>query len=299
MGQLEDTFGEEFANHVQQRTQERRAERERLSDETKRKIAHLVINEGKFGEGDPMFSYTSEEGVQHDVLLMELADPASGSVWSQVNELESGAISLPLEYLGQWVWSIFNDPSMAKQMEEDEYYVVAGRLDEWERDDGTTQDQFSPVRGVIGLEEAKKLAAEALEEEGFTSPEVDTPPEPPSEPEEEPEEEEEDTGGLFGGSPSAAEEEEEDEDEAETVPATYSDVANVVEELGEEEPEVWDVTAEHSELDTLLLVVCDRLDGVDYENEAHLEKVKEIVLDRVGEGPPSEEEETETDRLFG
>lgn len=294
MGQLEDTFGEEFADHVQQRTQERRAERERLSEDTKRRIAHLVINEGKFGEGDPMFSYTSEEGVQHDVLLMELADPASGSVWSQVNELESGAVSVPLEYLGQWIWSIFNDPSMAKQMEEDEYYIVAGRLSEWERDDGTTQDQFSPVRGIIGLEEAKELAAEALEEEGFTHPEVDD----ISEPEEEQEPEEEETGGLFGGrEPSDEEEEEEDEDE--TIPATYSEVANVVEELGEEEPEVWEVTAEHSELDTLLLVVCDRLDGVDYENGSHLEQVKEIVLERVGEGPPSEEEETETDRLFG
>lgn len=287
MGELEDTFGAEFAEKVQQRTQERRAEREKISEETARTISHLVINEEQFGEGDPMFTYSTDEGVQHDVLLMQLGDPASGSIWSQVRELESGAVSVPLDYLGQWVWSIFNDPSMARQMEEDQYYIVVGRLDEWEREDGTTQDQMAPVRGVIGLEQAKELASEALEAQGFAGETEEVEPEP----------EEEEVGGILASGSDS----EEEEPEEPSLPVTYSDVANVVEHLGEEEEEVWEVTEDHEELDTLLTVVCGRLDGVDYEDEDHRREIKEMSLDRISEGPPEEEttEETEEDRLFG
>lgn len=303
MTDLEDTFGPEFADHVEQRTQERRQEREKLTDETKAAIANKAINEGAFHEGDPMFEYTSENGITHNVLLMQLAEPREGSVWNMARELGSGAISVPLEYLGQWIWSIFNDVEEAKKLEHDKWYIVAGNLDTWEPDDGDPQDQLSPVRGIMSLEEAKELADAAMDEDGFGEPEEEAEEEASSpfgasdEEEEDEDEEEEDTGssGIFGSSDDEEEEDEEDEEVA--IDATASEVYNVVEELASEEPEVWDVTPDHDDWDTFMLVVCDKL-GLDPEDPTVQAQVGEMTMDRVDEGPKEEETNEAEDALF-
>lgn len=310
MADLEDTFGQEFARHVEQKTQERRQEREKIGDESRRAIADLAINQGGFHEGEPTFEYTSENGITHNVLLMKLAEPREGSVWQMARKLESGAVSVPLEYLGEWVWSIFNDPEEAKKMEEGEWYIVVGNLGQYEPEDGgPPRDQLTPVRGVISLEEAKSMADSSMEDEGFDESAAEEPegtPEPEPEPEDTPtpsfggdaeDEEEEDEGakgGLFGSSPSKEEEEPEEEPAIDT---TYSEVANVVEDLADEEPEVWEVTTDHPDFDTFLTVVLDKL-GLDPEDETNRKQVTEMALDRVNEGPKEQEQEEETDALF-
>lgn len=293
---LEDAFGSDFADHVSQRVQERRAEREKISDETAMAIADLAINQGAFEGGDPMFEYTTDEGITHNVLLMQLAEPREGSVWQQANQLDSGAVSIPLDYLGQWIWSIFNDKSMAKKMEPGEWYIVVGNLTQWERDDGSSQDQFSPVRGVLSLEEAKSLANEAMEGESSASTEDVIPTD------DEPEEDEEDDSvkeSIFGG-----EEEEEDPEEEEPeqedfsdVDVTYEEVANTVEDLADQEPEVWEVTPEHSEFDTFMQVLCEKL-GLDYSEERVRKAVANMALDRINEGQKDDDEDDEESKLF-
>ena len=300
MADLEDTFGKDFADSIENKIQERRSEMEKVSDETKKAIANMALNEGKMHNGDPMFEYTTDEGVTHNVLLMKLAEPREGTVWNQVNHFDNGGFSIPLDYLGEWVYSIFNDESMAKKMNEGEWYLVIGNLDTWEPDDGEPQDQLSPVRGVMSMEEVQQLADDSMDDEGFGEEE-----EPDEEPEEEPEEEDttDDTedkpssGSVFGG----GEEDEDDEEEEEDEPAldiSVEDVNAVVEDLAEEEEEVWEVSEGHDELDTFVMVICDRL-GLSYEDDEVANEVASIALDRVEEGPVEEEEDDdEEDSLF-
>lgn len=309
MSDLENTFGEDFAEQVNQRVQEKRAEREKISDETKLAIADKAINEESFkGDGsDPMFEYTSEQGVTHDILLMQLADPRDGSVWGQVNELDSGAVSVPLDFVGEWIWSIFNDRDMAKKMDEGEWYIVVGNLTQWEPEDGPPQDQLSPVRGVMGLEEAKELASGSLEDQGFDESATDVEAET-SDPsimgesdtseEEDESDDDSDVGGIFG---KGEEEEPEDDDEEEIAPeidATYSDVASVVETIAEEEPEVWEVTRDHDHFETFISAVMDNL-GLESSDEDSFSEVADLAMDRVEEGPRKEDQEDEDeDNLF-
>lgn len=310
MSDLENTFGAEFATKVQEITQEKRAEREKISDETRQAIANLAINEDAFkGSGEPMFEYTSENGITHNVLLMQLAEPREGNVWGQVNELSSGAISIPLDYLGQWVWSIFNDRDMARQMEEGEWYIVVGNLTTWEPEGREPQDQLSPVRGVISLEEAKALADQGMTDKGFgveedqTSESEEPDPEPEPEPEQAPasfgsssdsgSEEETSSGGMFGG----GSQEEESEPEPEPIATTQSEVNNVVETLADQEEEVWDVTEDHSEYDVFISVVMDHL-GLDSDDQMARDQVADMAMDRVYEGPKTEDSSSEGDALF-
>lgn len=306
MADLEDTFGEDFAEGIEQTIQERRQERQQVSEETKREIANLAINEGKMHHGDPMFEYSTEEGITHDVLLMQLADPREGTVWNQVNQFENGGFSIPLDYLGEWIYSIFNDESMAKKMEEGEWYVVIGNLDTWEPDEGDPQDQLSPVRGVMSLEETKKFASEYMDDEGFGSEEESTETETEDTTDEDTSSSDDAKGSVFGGGEedsSDEDEEKEAQSESDNTPAidaSVNEVHNIVEDLAEEEEEVWDVTAGHDELDTFVMVICDRLD-LDYDNDEVKKEVAEIALDRVDEGPAEEEEEEddEEEALFG
>jgi len=292
---LKDTFGEDFAEQVEQKIQKRREQRERIDEESKKKIADMAVNQGYFHDGDPTFDYTDDEGITHDVMLMQLAEPREGSVWNQVRRMDSGGISVPLDYLGEWVWSIFNDESMAKKMDEGEWYIVAGNLTTWEPDDGEPQDQFSPVRGVISMEEAKELASDSMEEEGFGSASSEDTSEDTTEDEPGTEDDGSSEGSLFSDDGDSEEEEEKD---APYIEANAEDVYNIVESLAEEEGEVWDVHEDHDEFPTLLMVVCDKL-GVDYEEEQARDEVAELVLERVEmENEEDDEEEEEEDSLF-
>jgi len=304
MTDLADAFGEEFAESVEEEVKKRRTERNKLTDESRRMISHLAINEGRMEGGDPRFTYKTEEGITHTVMLMQLPNPREGSAWNYVNELDSGAISMPLEYLGEWISCLFNDKDEARKLEEDEYYLVAGQADTWTNDQGEENEQLSPVRGVISLDEAKKLADKQMEQEGFGSASdeeeddeeelVDTSDEE-EEVEQEPEDDEDDddSGGLFSSGGGDDDEEEEDEEEDEpALDATRGEVEAVVEDLAEQEPEVWDVHEDHPELETLMKVVFDRL-GLDPSDEDVVEEATDIVLSRVEEEREDDEDDEE------
>lgn len=171
MSDLEDAFGSDFVQRFKQERQKRRAERQRIEDDEMKKIAALAVNGGKMDAKNPMFTYTSDTGVTHDVMLVTVPDPDNRSYWSLKTDGNEGSVSLPLDYLGEWIWSWFNDRDLAKKLEPGEDFLVAGRLDDFERDDGTVQDTLSPVRGLAPIAQVKQWADRALEEDGFDVPE--------------------------------------------------------------------------------------------------------------------------------
>lgn len=298
---LEDTFGADFADRIEQKIQKRREEREEVSEETKAAISHQIMNEGKFEDGDPMFQYATEEGITHDVLLMKLAEPNEGTVWNQVNQFDNGGFSLPLDYLGEWYWSIFNDESMAKKMDEGVYYIVIGNIDTWEPDEGDPQEQLSPVRGVIDLDEAKEYADKWLDEEGFGGEEGDDLSEFGDDEEEEEEEEDESDAPTTSELFSEDGEEEEEEDGEPELDLSKGDVENVVEDLADQEPEVWEATPDDDAWDDAFRpAVADRL-GLDPSGKA-ADEAMDIAWERIQHEQDSNEEggeDSQEESLFG
>lgn len=313
---LEETFGEDFVQDYKQTVAEKRQERNKLQDEAALHIADKAVNQNEFHGGEPHFQYTTESGVTHDVLLMQLPDPDSKAIWSYVNELDSGAITLPLDYLGEWMSCLFNEPDDAKKMEPGEYAIIVGELDTWENDKGEVNEQVSPVRGVLTMKEANELADKALDDSGINEESSDEDESSDTEEEDDSEDgedvpsfatgeeddgddededdddDDEDDGGSFLGDD---DEEEEEDDEP---PVNDSEVRTHVESLAENEEEVWELEAGDKRLKKLVKVICKRCELED-PSEEDAEYVAEVALDRIEEGPEEEEEEDdEEDALF-
>jgi len=70
--ELSEVFGEDLASNVESKIAERREERNSVTDEQLRDICDLAVNEGKFEDGEPMFTFTTENNVTHNVLLMQV-----------------------------------------------------------------------------------------------------------------------------------------------------------------------------------------------------------------------------------
>ena len=338
MSDLEDVFGEDFADHVKQRTAERRQERNRITKEQLKDICSRAINEGEFSadKGDPRFTYTTENGITHEVLLMQVPDPEGREIWQHLSEPWDGAARLPLDYLGQWYWSVFPEKKDVSKVSQGDHVIVAGDVSEDEGDNGEVYYNVYPVRGIATLDKAKEYADEVIEEGGFSddnepevedvtsesSSEPDTTPEtePPEQEQQEQEEVEESdssddndelsfdsssssssssTGGLKG----MLEEENggDVDDGIENVP--YEDVAHVVERLAEkqdedEEPHVYEIEEGSMHHQRLTQVVINQIDELDNDME---DDVKEVVIDVIKghrDVEDEEEEEDETGQLF-
>lgn len=305
MTELEDVFGEDFASHVQERTAERRQERNRVTDEQKAEIAHLCVNEGKFEEGDPQFNYTTDNGITHTVMLAQVPDPENSEVWEHLSEPWEGAAKLPLEYLGQWYWSVFPDKQDVADLEQGEDLVVVGSIEESEGDNGEVYYNIYPVRGVLQLDDLQQLADAYTGDNDFeqTEEETDTTEDDASEDSSsdglafDSDSSSSDSTGLDGLMEDGDEETEEDEEEEEVVP--YEDIAHTVEELSDdqdedEEPQVFEIERDTPELERVTEVVCTKL-GIE-NNEA----AEEIVIDVIEEHREDEDddEDEETTQLF-
>lgn len=321
MSELEDVFGEEFAQHVQEKTAERRQERNRLTDEQMAEVAHLSISEGKFEEGDPQFTYTTDNGITHNILLMQVPDPDGGEVWEHLSEPWDGAARLPLEYLGQWYWSTFPEKKDVAELEQGQHVIVAGSIEEDEGDNGEMYYSIYPVRGVLSLNDAQELASKYEGDADFE--EEEDPDEDftdDSEQEETTSEEEETdssdgggldfdsdgdgdsgSGGLDGlmGDDDDDEPEEEEVDDEDEQPVPYEDIAAKVEELEEsqdpdEEPQVLEIEEGSEHLSRLASVVAGQLELDDED------AVAGVVIDviQAHRDDEEEEEEDETNKLF-
>lgn len=313
MTNLEDVFGQEFAQKYEQTIQQRREQREHVDDQTKLRIVNEAVNGGALVNGEePHFKFTTDEGVTHDVLLMKLPNPEQKPIHSYLRELDSGAVTMPMSYLGEWMSCLFNDPKDAQKLNPGEEYIVIGRITQWTPDDGEPRDQVSPVRGVITLPEAQELAKKALEAAGISRPSSDDSEEAMDEAmdemgpnfsssegeQEEPEQQEgtqedqepeqEDSGeSIFS-------EEEEEESVDDTPDVSYEDVKQSVHALAEDHPEVWEVQEPGQRLAKLTNVIMNQM-GLDADDNDLAQEVGQHVLDTVGEYHSDDEEEEDDD----
>lgn len=318
--ELADTFGEEFVQEFQQERRKRMAERQKVSEETRLEIADRAVNQGEMQGGNPRFSHTTDSGVTHDVLLVTVPDPPGRTYWSYKTEGDEGSISLPLDYMGEWIWSWFNDAEMAERLVPGENFIVIGNMSVWERDDGTENDQFSPVRGILSIEQVNDLADKALESEGIESDDMESPMVSDSGGEAEAETSTSSSGG--GGVSALMEEDEEEEDDSssflgsdegedeEEVEVDYADVEQEVETLAEKDERVWELTEDdEARLAKMVNVVAGRLgyettaegevvnDDVEAQIRSHI--ITRIVREReMAEEEDEEDEEEEEESLF-
>lgn len=262
--ELEEVFGEDFAQGMKERVAERREERNRVTEEQMREICSLAINDGKFdpNEGDPTFSYTTDNGITHQVLLMQVPDPENSEVWEHLSEPWDGAARLPLDYLGEWYWSTFPDKKDVADLSQGDWVVVVGAIDKNEGDDGQVYKSIYPVRGIVHLSEAKNYAQEALEQEGFTS-----------------DEEEEETEDEFAFDDS---DDEEEESEAE---ASAEEAEEVVEESQELVGETEEAAEEATEEETG--------GGLDFSGGGSSDETSSGLGSMLGEEEEEEDEEDE------
>lgn len=324
MTDLEETFGEDFAQHVQKKTAERREERNRVTEEQLAEICSLAINEQKFDDGDPMFQYTTENGITHDAILMQVPDPDNSEVWDYMEEPWEGAVSLPLEYLGEWYSStFFNKEDLKKINEQDgasqgSWLIAVGSMEDREADDGKTYTNVD-VRGVATLNEAQKYASADLADEFGTD---------ESEPEEsdddsaadpgdfatdddseggdeaesdsedvddsDEEEDNSDSSSSGGLNDLLDDDDDEEEDDEEEKTVDYDEVAHTVEELAEkqdddEEPQIMNLTPEDDKFGRLSEIVAKQCDYDD------VDAVAEVVGDVIVGQPEDDEEEEEDD----
>lgn len=308
MPDLEDTFGKEFANQYENERKRRMQERQKIDDETAHAIAAKAIEELRNNPTEPHFQYQSETGITHDVLLMTLPDLDEGTVFSRfMNQLDSGAVTCPLDYMGEWMSCLFNDEEDLTKMEPGNEYLVVGELDQWENDKGEMNDQVSPVRGVISLTEVKKWSGDDIQEEVNETPDMDginepAPDEPEPEPEpeeeeseEEAEEEEEKKPSISFGSGGG--DEEEDEEEEELVPE--GDLEDEMDLLVEHKEEVLEIGEGDDRLEDVVYYIQDELDLED--DEEILIEIRDLVLEyleNTGEEEEEEEEEDNSESIF-
>lgn len=302
MPDLEDTFGSEFAEQYEQERKRRMQERQKIDDETAHAIAAKAVEEFRDNPSEPHFQYQSETGITHDVLLMTLPDLEEGTVFSRfMNQLDSGAVTCPLDYMGEWMSCLFNDEEDLTKMEPGNEYLVVGELDQWENDKGEMNDQVSPVRGVISLTEVKKWSGDDIDEDinetpdmdGINEPapeEVEEEPEPEEEAEEEEDEEEEEKKPSISFD-TGDDEDEEEEEEDEMVPE--DDVEDEMDLLVEHKEEVLEIEEGDDRLEDVVYYVQDELDLPD-EEEVLIE-IRDLVLEYLEETRGEEEEEEEED----
>ena len=319
MTDLADAFGEDFAEQYQKKKQKRLQERNSVSEEELRNIAEKAAS-GAMGGDEPMFQYQTENGITHDVLLMEVPELNEGTVFSTyMNELESGAVSFPMDYLGEWVSCLFNNPDDVTGMKPGHQYLIVGNLDQYEYK-GEMRDQVSPVRGVISLPEVKEWTVEKIDDAvNDPEPELEAPDDDFNEtddPEDsdipEPEEEESEPSGSMFDVPSVSDDEDDDEPEEENEP--------------EEEPlidedrfrEEFDLIYEHKEdtissiepgdeaLEHLINYLAHEdqlnLEGTIEEGEALEELIFKTIEEKQNEGEDEEEDnpfDSVEDNMFG
>lgn len=310
---LSETFGDQFAEQYENEKRQRMQEREKLGEETLRDIAAKSVESDEFSGSEPHFQYKSETGITHDVLLMTLPEVNEGTVFSRfMNQLDSGAVTCPMDYMGDWMSCLFNNEEDLTGMEPSESYLVIGNLDQWENDKGEMNDQVSPVRGVISMNQVKAWASESVNEtvnddepdmSGINEPEPDEEEPEEEEAEEESEEdsedEEDDSPDLsFGSSGDGDEEEEEDDDAPLLSEKNVSTIQSELDTLTDHKEEILEFDEDDDRWADVTQYVMQQM-GMEEEEEV-FEAVKSESIDHIIEEEEEDEEEDEVEgNLFG
>lgn len=320
MTDLAETFGDEFAEQYEKERKNRMQEREQVDEKTLREIAKKARSSDGFSPEEPHFQYKSDTGITHDALLMTLPDLDDGTVFSRfMNQLDSGAVTCPLDYMGEWMSCLFNNEEDLTGMEPGKKYVIVGELDQWENDAGEMNDQVSPVRGVISLDQVKRWSDDAVEEE-VNEPEPDmgeiNEPDSSEDDDDSGSEETFDPDGSSGDDSSEEEEEEEDEspsidlgsaveddeedDEEDETELPEDDFAEELDLLVKHKQEIEDFDEDDQRWNDVAEYVAEEAEFELTEDNA--QEVRDFCIDHVlGEEEEEDEEEEDDveDSLFG
>jgi hypothetical protein len=314
MSDLQDAFGEEFAQRYRAEKQKRQERRNSVDEETVGAICARAINENEFDEGNPRFEFTDDEGITHTVMLMQFPDMENDTVYTYARELSTGAVSIPFDYMGEWVSCLFNEgKEKVADFVEGRHYILVGQHGTYETNNGEEREQLQPVRGIVDLDEAKELANRYMSDEGFGGEDEEDnddpfsdagdsgsedstsetePPEPDSEPadddpfgaSEDDEDDESDAEDIFGGG--------EEEEEEDTYPV--DEIQDTIDKLAQKDDRVWEVEDGDSRHQKLTKVVQKRVDDADDMKRTADEVISYIESQRGDD----EEEEDEEDALF-
>lgn len=319
---LEDVFGESFAEQFEKEREKRINARNQVDGQTMAGIAYKIVEEDALDPKEPQFTFTDDNGVAHDVLLMTVPDPDDKPVWSYMNELNTGAVSLPLDYMGEWMSVLFNEKDMVADINQGDDVIVVGNLDQWTPEGSDEpQDQISPARGLMLLDELEEHASQY--EQGEMEQINDAPPE-----QEEPEVTEEDddssddggssnpfssgssddsdddssddSGTSFSGFGSSDDEEEEEEDDGYNI--DEDTVQDTVDELAEHKEEVLELEEGDERLqDVAMFYIDNEMNPEQYDKPELKEivsEVSDIVVDYLNELREDEDEEDDEGDIF-
>lgn len=272
MSELGDIMGDEFESEYQEKRQQAREEASKVDKEVLMEIAYEAINNGGFKGEEPRFRF-SGPNVQHDVLLME--SPAR-DLQKFRHQLGDDAMTMGMFHLDTLFSIVFqsNMIDMLDKIEEDEYYLVAGRYQEKTQTNGSGEEEtyynINPVRGIVPLSIAKKYADKYEEKMAGSSVEEQS-----EEQNTESSDDDMDLGGL-------------DDDEG----VSDDEIIAVFKEIGSQAEDVLKAVASGEEdmMDKLVNVTNNNLSG-----EADREHILDVFEDNVDEIEGRGEEEEEED----
>lgn len=272
MSELGDIMGDEFESEYQEKRQQAREEASKVDKEVLMEIAYEAINNGGFKGEEPRFRF-SGPNVQHDVLLMESPDR---DLQKFRHQLGDDAMTMGMFHLDTLFSIVFqsNMIDMLDKIEEDEYYLVAGRYQEKTQTNGSGEEEtyynINPVRGIVPLSIAKKYADKYEEKMAGSSVEEQS-----EEQNTESSDDDMDLGGL-------------DDDEG----VSDDEIIAVFKEIGSQAEDVLKAVASGEEdmMDKLVNVTNNNLSG-----EADREHILDVFEDNVDEIEGRGEEEEEED----
>ena len=165
MGELEDVFGDDFADEYESETQERQRKRNRVEEDTLKRICYKAVNGDGFKGSEPRFVYEGDS-VPHDVLLMQAPE---SSMEKFKHSFDNGGMSMGMFHLDELFSCTFNEDmvQLLDRIEEGKHYIVVGRYEEKTVQKSGSEEKYlniNPVRGIVPLKVAKKYAEKYDEE---------------------------------------------------------------------------------------------------------------------------------------
>jgi len=159
MGTLGDVLGDEFEEEYESTVQNRRESANKVDTDTLKRICYTAIHEKKFKGEQPRFTF-DDGSVDHNVFLME---SPRNDIHKFQHELGEDGMSLGMFHVGELMSCAFNKElvELVDKINEDEHYLVVGRYTEktvTKDGEERTYKNISPVRGILPLSKAKKLA---------------------------------------------------------------------------------------------------------------------------------------------
>jgi len=274
MSDLEEVFGDEFADEYENKTNERRNKRNKVEEDTLKDICYKAVKGDGFKGSEPRFVYEGDS-VPHDVLLMQAPE---SSMEKFKHSFDNGGMSMGMFHLDELFSCTFNEDmvSLLDRIEEGQHYIVVGKYEERTVQKSNKEEVYlniNPVRGIVPLKVAQKYAEKRESEKEASSVE---------------EQREEQTGGDSSASESESTSNEKPSDEQ---------ILKVLKYVADNKGEVIEAVADGDEdaFNRLVGVADSNIDGE--VTEDHVREVFEAEVQEIDDGEEDEEDDMGLDGL--